>query len=110
MEPMEAGFIRVARTSDIAERRCKLVHVEGEEIAVWHVGGRFYALNNVCPHQHFSSLHQGTLDGLYVTCPMHGWSFCLEDGLPKFGNGRARVYQVRVVGEEIFVEKPIPQW
>ena len=107
---MPGEFMRVARCSDVPERRSKLVHLEGEEIALWRVNGKFYAINNVCPHQHFSKLHEGTLDGLYITCPMHGWSFCLEDGRPQLGNGRASVYRVMVEGGDIFVEKPLQRW
>jgi nitrite reductase (NADH) small subunit len=99
-------FVKVARSSDLRNRGSKLVHVEGEEIALWRAGGKIYAINNVCPHQHFSMLHQGTLDDLHVTCPMHGWTFSLENGNPRFGNGRAKTYQVKVVGEDVFVEKP----
>jgi NAD(P)H-dependent nitrite reductase small subunit len=102
-------FVKVARTSDLHDRRGTLVHLEGEEIALWRVKGRIYAINNVCPHQHFSMLHQGTLDGVHVTCPMHGWTFSLEDGQPKFGNGRAKTYQVKVDGEHVYVEKPESQ-
>ena len=96
----------MAHSSEIGERRSKLIRLEGEEIALWRVGGKLYAINNVCPHQHFSMLHQGTLSGVHLTCPMHGWTFSLEDGLPKTGNGRAKVYQVRVEGEDVLVEKP----
>jgi nitrite reductase/ring-hydroxylating ferredoxin subunit len=41
---------------------------------------------------------------------MHGWTFSLEDGNPRFGNGRAKTYQVKVVGEDVFVEKPESKW
>ena len=107
---MQDDFVIVARTSDVPDRRCKLVCVDGEEIALWHVGERFFAINNVCPHQHFSSLHQGSLEGLFVVCPMHGWSFCLEDGRPGFGNGRVRTYQVRISGKDVLVERPKHSW
>ena len=103
-------FVKVARTSDLHDRRGTLVHLDGEEIALWRVEGKLYAINNVCPHQHFSMLHQGALDGVYVTCPMHGWTFSLEDGQPRFGNGRAKTYQVKVEGEHVFVEKPVSSY
>ncbi len=103
-------FAKVAGVKDIPNRRSRLFRLEGEEIALWNVDGKFYALNNICPHQHFSMLHQGTLDGLFITCPMHGWTFCLEDGMPKTGNGRAKTYQVKVEGEDVFVEKPERTW
>jgi nitrite reductase/ring-hydroxylating ferredoxin subunit len=103
-------FVKVARSSDLRNRCGKLVHVDGVEIALWRIDGTVYAINNICPHQHFSVLHQATLDGLSVTCPMHGWTFSLEDGHPGIGNGRARVYQVNVVGEDVYMEKPESTW
>lgn len=103
-------FVKVARTSDLHDHRGTLVRVEMEEIALWRVNGRIYAINNVCPHQHFSMLHQGTIDGIYVACPMHGWSFSLEDGRAKSGSGQGRTYQVKVVGEDVMIEKPTSKW
>lgn len=103
-------FVKVARFSEIGERRSRLVKLEGEEIALWRVDGKIYAINNVCPHQHFSMLHQGTLDGVYLTCPMHGWAFSLEDGVPRTGNGKARTYQVKLEGDDVYVEMPLSTW
>jgi nitrite reductase/ring-hydroxylating ferredoxin subunit len=96
-------FTRVAFLQEIPERRCKLVSVDGEDIVLWKVGGKIYAMNNVCPHQHFSKLHEGTLDGLFLTCPMHGWTFSLENGRAKTGNGRAKVYEVLVRNQEVYL-------
>lgn len=103
-------FVKVARFSEIGERRSKRIKVEGEEIALWRVDGRIYAINNVCPHQHFSMLHQGALDGVFLTCPMHGWTFSLVDGTPRTGNGRARTYAVKVEGDDVYVEMPSNGW
>lgn len=107
---MDDGFIRVARSSEIQERKSKRVVVGGAEIALWRVEGRIYAISNVCAHQHFSSLHQGTLEGTTVTCPMHGWSYSLESGVSVHGNGRIRTYRVKVAGDEVFVEDPSSDW
>lgn len=103
-------FVKVVRRSDLRNRRAILVRIEGEEIALWSVDGTIYAINNVCPHQHFSMLHQGSLDGIHLTCPMHGWTFSLADGRPVTGNGRAKTYQVKVEGDDVFVEKPVSTW
>ena len=110
MTALDDEFVKVACVSDIPERRSRLVHVEGEEIALWRVDGRIYAINNICPHQHTPALHQGTLDGIKLSCPMHGWTFSLETGVATFGNGKARIYNVKVVGENVYVEKPIRSW
>jgi nitrite reductase/ring-hydroxylating ferredoxin subunit len=103
---MPVEFIKVARTTDIPDRRSKRVHLEGEEIALWNVGGIFHAISNICSHQHIAALHQGSLNGLMLTCPMHGWTYSLETGLAASGSGRVKVYRVKVEGRDLFVEKP----
>ncbi len=74
---------------------------------MWRSGmskGKFYAIDNVCAHQHFAMLHQGILEDLTVTCPMHGWTFSLETGRATVGSGRVKTYAVKVVGDEVWVE------
>jgi nitrite reductase/ring-hydroxylating ferredoxin subunit len=102
-----ASFVRVARLSDIAEGRSARVKLGGDEIALWHVRGRVYAIGNVCSHQHFSELHHGILSGLTVSCPMHGWTYSLETGIAVTGSGRVRTYPVIVEGDGIYIEQPV---
>ncbi len=97
-------FANVARLNDIPVRRSRLVKVNDMDIALWNVDGCIYAINNVCPHQHFSMLHEGTLEGLYVTCPMHGHAFSLKDGSPKGNDGRAKIYEVKVEKDNVFLK------
>jgi NAD(P)H-dependent nitrite reductase small subunit len=96
-------FIKLAKTSDMSERQGKFFRVNDEEIALFKVNGAFYAIDNVCPHQHISALHQGELDGLFVTCPMHGWTYSLETGKAVGGSGRVKTYEVKVVGQNVLV-------
>lgn len=103
----ERKYLRVARMSDIGERRSKMVRVDGEEIALWRVDGKIFAINNVCAHQHAQALHQGILSGLTVMCPRHGWTYSLETGIATTGDGRIRTYAVKMVGEEIYIEEPL---
>ena len=98
-----SGFLKVARVAEIPEKRGKRIIAGDEEIALWRVDGRIYAINNICSHQHLSALHQGTLDGMHVICPMHGWSYDLESGEAREGSGRVRTYQVRVEEGDIYI-------
>jgi nitrite reductase/ring-hydroxylating ferredoxin subunit len=82
--------------------------VEGEEIAIFRVGDEVFAVGNVCPHQHFSRIHEGTLEGLVVTCPMHGWSFDLRSGACVNGSGSLKRYKVTHRGNLMFLELPVP--
>jgi len=101
-----AGFVRVARFSEIGEGGSKKVLVGDDEVALWRVDGRIFAIGNVCAHQHFSALHAGILSGRTVTCPMHGWTYALETGRATTGSGAVRTYRVIVEGDAVFVEQP----
>jgi nitrite reductase (NADH) small subunit len=96
----------VASLGEIPERRSKRCVVDGAEIALWRVSGRIYAVDNVCAHQHMPVLHQGLLDGLLLSCPMHGWTYSLETGKATTGNGRVRAYDVVIDGNDVYVQVP----
>ena len=100
------GFVRVARLSDLAERRGRKVRIGDEDVALWRVDGEVFAIGNVCAHQHFSALHDGILAGLTVTCPMHGWTYSLETGKATSGSGSVKRYKVVVEGDHVYVEQP----
>jgi NAD(P)H-dependent nitrite reductase small subunit len=106
--------VRVARLSDIAEGKSARVKLGDDEIALWRVRGKLYAIGNVCSHQHFSELHRGILSGLTVACPMHGWTYSLETGMALSGSGKVRTYKVNVKGDDVYIELPVhgsdPQW
>jgi 3-phenylpropionate/trans-cinnamate dioxygenase ferredoxin component len=50
-------------------------------IAVFNVGGEFYAIDDTCTHQD-ASLSEGWLEGCLVECPLHAASFDLRTGRP----------------------------
>jgi NAD(P)H-dependent nitrite reductase small subunit len=101
---MEAAFVKVGKTSSVPDGKSRRVKVGEFDIALWRVRGKFYAIDNICAHQHFAMLHQGILEGLTVACPMHGWTFSLETGRATIGNGKLKTYAVKVVGEDVWVE------
>ncbi len=101
---MSAAYVKVAKLADLSERHGKFIRIEDDEIALFKVDGKLYAIDNVCPHQHISALHQGELTGLTVTCPMHGWTYSLETGKAEGGSGQVKTYPVKVVGENVFIE------
>ena len=79
------------------------VMLEDEELALWRVQGRVYAIRNRCPHQQHAVLHQAIREGLQITCPMHGWTFDLATGRAVNGDGAVRTYAVRIDGDDILV-------
>lgn len=63
----------------VSEGTCKSFIVEGRRIALYNVAGEFYATQDICRHKG-GLLGKGTLDGLVVTCPLHGWRFNVRTG------------------------------
>jgi nitrite reductase/ring-hydroxylating ferredoxin subunit len=48
-------------------------------LAVYHVGGRLYAVADICPHAG-AVLSEGDLEGPLLTCPLHGSQFDVRTG------------------------------
>lgn len=106
----ERAFHAVARLADLPEGCSLRVRIGDEELALWRVEGRVYAMNNVCPHQHSPVLHQALRNGLQITCPVHGWTFSLETGRAVNGSGTIRMHAVRIDGDRVMVEEGGPAW
>jgi 3-phenylpropionate/trans-cinnamate dioxygenase ferredoxin subunit len=54
-------------------------YVNNQEIAIYNVGGKFYATQNACTHMG-GPLCEGSLSGDIVTCPWHGSQFNVTTG------------------------------
>ena len=100
---MSEQWIAVARAENLREGRGLRCRVGDDEVALWQVDGRYYAISAVCVHHHVSTLHEGIREGLTVSCPLHGWTYSLETGRAVRGGGRVRTYPVKVEKGEIFL-------
>jgi nitrite reductase (NADH) small subunit len=101
-------YVNAGKMSELAVGRPKRITVADIDLALFYIGGQFYAVQNECPHQHYSALHESIVNGLEITCPMHGWSFDLTTGKATVGGGRLKCYSVKVVGNDVLVEEPNP--
>ncbi|HEX3972113.1 MAG TPA: Rieske 2Fe-2S domain-containing protein [Stellaceae bacterium] len=61
----------VATVGEIAPGSSKLVTVKGREIAVFNVGGNYFAFFNRCPHAGASLCHGSIIRPAEVTEPGH---------------------------------------
>jgi nitrite reductase/ring-hydroxylating ferredoxin subunit len=100
-----AGFVKVAKTDEIAPGQGKMVEVGGKKIALFNVEGSFYAIDDTCTHRG-GPLSEGFLDGREVTCPWHGARFDVTTGemLGPPAPERVARYPVKVEGRDIEVE------
>ena len=100
-----SDYVAVAQIGDIVPGSAKAVVVGGREIALFNVGGTFYALDNTCPHQG-GPLAEGWIEGMQVTCPWHAWTFKLADGKMTLGDfASVDAFDVRVEGESVLVSR-----
>lgn len=65
----------------------------GEEIAVFRIGGEVHAVANACPHAG-NPLVEGKVLGRTLVCAYHGWRFDLETGACLLGEEPVRRYPV----------------
>ena len=92
----------------------RIVTVGARSIGVFNVGGRYYALRNVCPQQG-APLCRGPLtgttlpgppgsyryarEGEILRCPWHGWEFDVTNGRSVFNPHAVRVRRYTVAVE-----------
>jgi len=95
--------VRVGSVQELAARGCTLVSAGGHGVAVFAHDGRFFAVDNRCPHMGFP-LSRGTVrDGL-LTCHWHHARFDLEGGgtLDPFADD-VRTFPVVVEDDTVYV-------
>ena len=102
----EAPFTPVAKVGDILPGQGQAYAVSGRMVAVFNEDGKYFAIDDFCPHMG-ASLAGGYLEGGEVTCPWHAWRFCIHDG-KWCDNPKVKVdaFEVRVEGDQIAVCVP----
>lgn len=105
MEPdVDEEFIPVLRVDDLLPGHGCVVKVKGKHVALFNVGGRFHAINNICPHEG-GPLAKGRLKGNIVSCPWHDLQFDVRNGFGTDGGGYCVAsYDVCVKDEQVFIK------
>lgn len=99
-------MIRLCSASEIPEGAVKRVDLaDRPPIAVYRVGGRFYATDDRCTHAG-ASLSEGIVDGDVIECPLHGGAFRIATGEPTDPPCTIplETFPVRVDGDEVFLD------
>ena len=96
--------IKVGKVNEINEGEMKFVSLQGSNAVLTKINGKIYCMEGDCSHAG-GPLWEGELEGNTVTCPWHGGQFDITTGkvlrppafMPK------KTYQVKVVGNDVFV-------
>ncbi len=77
--PRAVTEVVVAAEAEIPEGARKIVEVGGLSVGVFHHGGGWYALRNVCLHRG-GPVCTGALEGDELVCPWHGFRYDVTTG------------------------------
>jgi nitrite reductase/ring-hydroxylating ferredoxin subunit/multimeric flavodoxin WrbA len=106
------NFIRVCSLNELLNNSQKIVQVGLHKVALFHYNNELSAIANACLHK-AGPLGLGAVekkyDGLYVTCPWHGWEYNIKTGsAPPGYKDQQAVYEVKTDGDDVLVsEQPV---
>lgn len=101
---------RAAEASQIEEEDLLGVSLEGRDIALYNLKGRFYATDNVCTHEG-ACLSEGFVFDEVIECPVHQGRFHIPTGRPKGAPVHIplRTYPVKLVEGALYVKLGLPK-
>jgi glycine betaine catabolism B len=103
--PLSQDFVKVAETTDIQPSQMKEVQVNGQNICLVNVEGKYYAIGSICTHEG-GPLADGTLEGYEVECPWHNSKFDVRTGevTSPPASEPEPAYEVKVDGNSILIK------
>ncbi len=98
-------FVKIGKASEIDDKCAKCVEVKGHSIAVFNLGGEFYAIDDLCTHEE-GPLSEGHIEGEEVECPWHAARFNIKTGKALCAPAceDQPVFNIRVVDGDLEVE------
>ena len=72
-------YVEAGKVSEITEGHMKHVKINGKEIAIANLDGKFYAFADRCGHMN-ARLSRGNINQNIVTCPFHAAKFDITSG------------------------------
>ena len=82
--------------SDVKPGQVKLVHLNGQRVAVYNVGGHLYATQDECTHAE-GPLSEGELKESSIICPWHDSCFDVTNGQVQRGPATQPLKTFRVI-------------
>lgn len=97
------NYVDAAEVASLPPGKGRTVEVKGQKLALFNVGGTFYAIENACPHR-AGPLGAGYVEGNEVYCPLHGWAFDLRSGAcPTRPDRPVKTFPTRVADGKVWV-------
>ena len=98
---------RVASSAELREGEALPVDLAGTAIALYRIGDKVHAIDDVCTHE-YAVLSQGFVEDGTIECPLHAAQFDIATGECLCGPATQdlRTYDVRIQGDDIYVCAP----
>lgn len=99
-----SDFVRVCKISDLPDPGKTVVEVGDRLVALFHVSGTFWAIDDLCTHDG-GPLAEGELVDHTVICPRHGAKFDIRTGraLTMPATRPTVAHEVKVEGEDVYI-------
>jgi len=75
-------YVEAAKVSEISQGHMKHIEINGKEIVIANLDGKFYAFADRCGHMN-ARLSRGNINQNVVTCPFHHAKFDITSGKKK---------------------------
>lgn len=100
-------YIKVCSLAELPNGSQKIVECGPHKVALFHFNNEITAIANACLHKAGPlglGLVEKKYDGMYVTCPWHGWEYNIKTGsAPPGYEDQQAVYEVKIEGDDIFL-------
>ena len=104
-------LVRACAKAEVSVGELKSVSVNGRDLVIANVDGKFFALDNWCTHEQ-GNLSEGELSKNVLTCPEHGAQFDVTSGKVILGPdgdnpdsiSPEKSYKVTVQGDDLMVD------
>jgi len=100
-----ADFVEVANVTEIPDPGKQLLEVDDRLVVLFHVGGEFFCIDDVCTHDD-GPLSDGDLQDHTIACPRHGAKFDIRNGkaLTMPATEATVIHETKVDGDLVFVK------
>lgn len=100
----DSGWLQAIRADSLSVDDATRIEYNGTCIAIFNLGGKFYATSGICTHAH-AFLSEGYIDGQTIECPLHQGLFHIPTGMPLSPpvTERLKTYETKVEGGYIHI-------
>lgn len=105
MREVGSEFVLVCKVGELPDPGKMVVEVEDRLVALFHVSGTFWAIDDVCTHDG-GPLADGQLEDHTIICPRHGAKFDIRNGkvLTMPATRDTVAHSVKVEGDDVLVK------